>query len=155
MNFFFRFTYYMCIHVLSTCVSVSQICAWCPWRLEEGVRFPGTGGRDACEPEPSFGCSGPLQEHKCSQLLNRLLQHPTYYVFNTESPGWGRIVLLVVLSCLCLLCVPSGLVEAAIQTRQLMSSPGLCPKHGVHSIGELCHLGEMAQLSVFDTGVRV
>ena len=141
-----------CLH---TYLGFVYICIWIPCmclvpvEVRRGCQIPWNRGRDACEPESSFGCSGPLQEHKCSQLLNRLLQHPTYYVFNTGSPGWGSIALLVVLSCLCLLCVPSGLVEAAIQTRHLMSSPGLCPKHCVHSIGELCHLGEMAKPLVF------
>lgn len=29
----------MYITVLPVCVSMHHLCAWCPWRLEEGVRF--------------------------------------------------------------------------------------------------------------------
>lgn len=33
---------FMCMGVLPTCMSVYQLCAWCPWRLEEDIRSPGT-----------------------------------------------------------------------------------------------------------------
>lgn len=29
---------------------VRHVCAWCPWRSEEGIRCPRTGVRNGCEP---------------------------------------------------------------------------------------------------------
>lgn len=37
LNFF----YYQCFVCMY--MSVDHVCAWCPWRPEEGVRYPGTG----------------------------------------------------------------------------------------------------------------
>lgn len=30
-------------------MSVDSLCAWCPWRTEEGFRFPGIRVKDSCE----------------------------------------------------------------------------------------------------------
>jgi hypothetical protein len=46
-NVFF-FNFYLC--VVSDCLSVYYLHAWCPQRLEKGVRFPGTGVTDDCGP---------------------------------------------------------------------------------------------------------
>lgn len=35
--------------VLNAYMSSCRMCAWCPGRPEEGVRYPGTGGIDGCE----------------------------------------------------------------------------------------------------------
>lgn len=48
----FKFIYFMCIIVLSTCRSVHHMHPCCPQRSEVCARFPGTGilYRDNCEP---------------------------------------------------------------------------------------------------------
>lgn len=33
----------MCLSIVFACMSVDHIPSWCPWRLQEGIRFPGTG----------------------------------------------------------------------------------------------------------------
>ena len=40
---------YVCLYVC-TCTCVGHICVWCLQRSEEGVRSPGTGVTDGCEP---------------------------------------------------------------------------------------------------------
>lgn len=53
LNFFFLF-HFMCMHVLSTYLTVYHVCAWCRWRPEEGVRSmelgiePSSPGRTSC-----------------------------------------------------------------------------------------------------------
>lgn len=51
------------------CVSVCQVLAWCPWRPEKGVHFPGTGITYNYEPSCSYWESnqGPL---KAASALN-------------------------------------------------------------------------------------
>jgi hypothetical protein len=46
------------------CMSMPQICAQCPYKPEEYIRFPGTGAIDSCEPPCEFWESSldPLEE---------------------------------------------------------------------------------------------
>ena len=46
---FFSLVDFMCTSVLSACVSVYNVHAWCLRRPEEGFESPGTGVVDACE----------------------------------------------------------------------------------------------------------
>lgn len=41
------YIYFVALNLLPVCVSVHHVCASCPWRPEEGARFPGTGIADA------------------------------------------------------------------------------------------------------------
>ena len=43
-----------CMAVLPSCISVHHLCAWCPWKSKLGIRSPGTGVADGCE--PPCGC---------------------------------------------------------------------------------------------------
>ena len=56
----------MYMSVLSGCMYVHHMCAWCLRRPEEGVGSPGTGAMDGCE--LPCGCwelnRGPLQEQQ-------------------------------------------------------------------------------------------
>jgi hypothetical protein len=62
--------------VLPTRMYVQHVCAWYPWRLEEGVRSPGTGVKDACE--TPHGCwesnPDPLQEQQVLLVTEPPLQ---------------------------------------------------------------------------------
>ena len=51
---FLTFYYFMCMRVMSPCLSVYYVCAWCLWRPEHDLRFPGT--RDTDDYEPPYGC---------------------------------------------------------------------------------------------------
>lgn len=42
--------YFMHKGVLSACVSLCHVCAWCSWRSEVDIRSPGTEVMDSCEP---------------------------------------------------------------------------------------------------------
>lgn len=42
--------YFMHKSVLSACVSIYHICAWCSWRSEVGIRSPRIGVMDSYEP---------------------------------------------------------------------------------------------------------
>ena len=61
---------YLCVCLLCLHVSVHHICAWYPWRPEEGGRCPGAGATDGCE--PPCGCwelnPSPLEEHLCTHV---------------------------------------------------------------------------------------
>lgn len=48
----FFFSLCMCVGVLTVRVSMNHLCAWCRLRPEEGVRSPGTGVADGCDPRP-------------------------------------------------------------------------------------------------------
>lgn len=39
----------MCMSVWAASMSMYHMHAWCPWKAEEGVGFPGTGVTDGCE----------------------------------------------------------------------------------------------------------
>lgn len=76
----------MYMNVLSTCVSIYHRHAWCLWKTKEGIRSPGAGVTEGCEPpcgcwEQNLG----LLESKCSQRLSRhtTLQHT---VLQTQTP---------------------------------------------------------------------
>ena len=40
---------FMCMGVLTVHMPVLRLCAWCPWRSEEGIRFPENRVTDCCE----------------------------------------------------------------------------------------------------------
>ena len=65
--------------VLSQCIYVHHMHAWCPQKSEEGVRVPGTRVMSICE--PPCGCQelnlGPLQEHPVLLIAGQSLQPPT------------------------------------------------------------------------------
>lgn len=48
----FKIRFILC--VLPEIMYVHHVCAWCPWRSEEGVGSPGPGVKDGYE--PLFGC---------------------------------------------------------------------------------------------------
>jgi hypothetical protein len=54
----------MLMGILLACMFVCHICAWCLKRLEEGIKSPGTGVTDDCEPSCGYWESnlGPLEE---------------------------------------------------------------------------------------------
>ena len=56
----------MCLCALPACMYVYHVCAWCLWRPEEGIRSPGTGVTDGCEPPYGYWESnlGPLEEQQ-------------------------------------------------------------------------------------------
>lgn len=39
----------MCIGVVIAYMSVHHVCIWHVGKLEEGIKFPGTGDRDGCD----------------------------------------------------------------------------------------------------------
>lgn len=39
----------MCLIILSTCIYVQNLHAWCPWRSEEAIKSLGTGVTESCE----------------------------------------------------------------------------------------------------------
>jgi hypothetical protein len=65
------------------------------WRPEEGIRSPGPGVRDGCE--PPYGCKesnpGPLQEQPVLLTSEPSLQ-PCVRVFNQNSGESKRVVSL-------------------------------------------------------------
>ena len=42
-------SFFLCLCVFPTCMSVHHVNAWCSWGLEEGIRSPETGITDYCE----------------------------------------------------------------------------------------------------------
>ena len=46
----FRFIYFMCMNIFPVYTCVYCVCAWCLWKTEEDIRYPGTGIVDGCEP---------------------------------------------------------------------------------------------------------
>ena len=64
---FIHLLVYVCVCVLSTCMSVHHVCAWCLKKPEDDVRTHGTGVTDSCEP-PDVCWElnpGPLEEKLC------------------------------------------------------------------------------------------
>lgn len=45
----------MCVRVLPTCMHVHRLCVWSPERPEKGIRSPGNGVTDDCEPQVGAG----------------------------------------------------------------------------------------------------
>jgi hypothetical protein len=43
------FIYLMCMCILSECIHVHHVHVWCPWKLEHGIRSPGTRVTDDYE----------------------------------------------------------------------------------------------------------
>lgn len=37
----------MCLGILPICMSLPLVCAWYPYRPEEGIKFPKTGATDS------------------------------------------------------------------------------------------------------------
>lgn len=74
--------FYVYIWLFSMHVPAYHICAWCPKRTEEGVRYSRAGVADGCG--LLCRCSqtnpGPLEEQQCSSLLSRF------------SSCWGLVV---------------------------------------------------------------
>lgn len=71
-------THLSCVYGCFTClyVCLCSTCLQCPWRPEEGVRYPGTGARDSNEPPCEF-CDqrcvlwkGPITDEQFLQPLN-------------------------------------------------------------------------------------
>lgn len=65
------------MNVLSECMFVYYIHAWCSWSSEEGIRFSGIGIIDGCESLCVF-CEqnpGSLQEQHFFFFLLNLLDH--------------------------------------------------------------------------------
>jgi hypothetical protein len=64
----------MCMSILPAYMSMQHLCTWYPQRTEEGVRTPGTGITDSCEP-----LCGDLE-----LTLSSLEEHPVLLL--TEPP---------------------------------------------------------------------
>jgi hypothetical protein len=69
---------------------VYHLYAWCPWRPEEGIRSPGTGVADDCEPLCGYWelNPGPFEEYTVFltmdpslQLLDQLVKRFIYLYF--------------------------------------------------------------------------
>lgn len=82
------------MNVLLACTSVYQMCVWCQWRPEEGLRPAGTGVPGSCEPpwcrEPK---PGPLEEKAVllTTETSRMLKGGTDFMFQmTLDPFRGR-----------------------------------------------------------------
>lgn len=41
---------FICMGILSVCLYVYYICAWCLWKSEESKGFPEIGVKDGCKP---------------------------------------------------------------------------------------------------------
>jgi hypothetical protein len=56
--------FFMCGDILPACMSLYYICDWYPQRPEEGVRSPGIGVTDGCEPPCGYWelNLGPLEQ---------------------------------------------------------------------------------------------
>lgn len=69
----------MCSGVLSACLYVHYVHAWCLWRSEEGIGSPGTGIMDGCETLYGYwGSDQDPRSNKCCQtpsLLSSLHMH--------------------------------------------------------------------------------
>jgi hypothetical protein len=90
--YFLMHFYFLCMSVLSQCIYVHHMHAWCPQKSEEGVRVPGTRVMSICE--PPCGCQelnlGPLQEHPVLLTAGQSLQ-PPHLLFTGISPGYSVI----------------------------------------------------------------
>lgn len=56
LDFIFKLFYciFMCIGILPACMSVDQVCAWCPQEAEEGVRSSEIEIKDPCKLKCGF-----------------------------------------------------------------------------------------------------
>lgn len=59
----------MHMDVLPEGISVYHLCAWCPWRPEEGIRCPVTGVPDGFEPMEVLGID-PWSSGRATSVLN-------------------------------------------------------------------------------------
>jgi len=75
---FFSYVY-ECFY-LYVCMHVHPVCAWCLRRSEEGIRSPGTGDKEGCEPPCGFWelNLGPLQEQQVLLTTEPSLQPPIF-----------------------------------------------------------------------------
>ena len=71
-----------CLHIW-LCTTV---CAWCPWKPGESIRFPDTGVRDGCSPLCAGNWTQVLCESsQCFQLLRHLFWPRNLIIFAAST----------------------------------------------------------------------